>query len=113
MLVHHVPPPVVFPGKRLAALSGIGASVLGTVELAGLLVLVVDVAIQMRLGAKPHGATRMRALVRAVMVAFVVIEFVDLVKYPVALVTGEEPGGRVMLHAGPGVDIRPGRRGII
>lgn len=45
MLVHHVPSPVVFPGERLAALSRIGASVFGAVELAGLLVLIVDMAI--------------------------------------------------------------------
>lgn len=74
MLVHHVPPPIVLSGEGLAALSGIGASVLSAVEPAGLLVLVVDVTIQKCLGVKPHGAARMCALMRAVMVTFVVTE---------------------------------------
>jgi len=72
MLVHHVPSPVIFPGKRLAALPRIGALMFCAVELPSLLVLVVDVAIQMRLGAKPHGATRVYTLMWSVMVAFVV-----------------------------------------
>jgi hypothetical protein len=41
------------------------------VELAGLLVLVVDMAVQMGFRAKLHSATRMGALMRPVMVALV------------------------------------------
>lgn len=92
MLVHHVSSPVIFPGERLAALSRIGALMLCAMKLSSLLVLVVYVTIQMRLGAKPHGATRVYALMWSVMVAFVVIEFVYLVKHTMTLVTGEEPG---------------------
>lgn len=92
MLVHHVPSPVIFPGERLAALPRIGALMLCAVKLPSLLVLVVDVAIQMRLGAKLHSATRVYALMWSVMVAFVVIELMYLVKHTMTLVTGEEPG---------------------
>lgn len=40
-------------------------------ELASLFVLVVDVAVQMGLGAEPHGAARVGTLVWAFVVAFV------------------------------------------
>ena len=71
MLVHHVPPPVILPRERLATLSGPRAIRLSTVVLARLVVLVVDVAIQMGLGAKPHGAAGVDALVWPIMVPLV------------------------------------------
>lgn len=72
MLVDHVPPPVVLSRERLAALLGVGALVLRAVKLARLVVLVVDVTVQMRLGAKPHGAAWVDTLMWAVVVALVV-----------------------------------------
>jgi hypothetical protein len=72
MLVDHMPPPVVLPGKRLAALSGKGALWLGAVVLARLEVLVVDVTVQVRLCAESHDTAGVRALVGPVMVTLVV-----------------------------------------
>jgi len=89
VLVHHVSPPIILPGERLATLPGIRATVLGAVELAGLFVLVVDMAVQMGLRAKLHSASRMGALVRPVMVALVMIELMNLVKGTMTLITGE------------------------
>lgn len=72
MLVDHVPPPVVLPGEGAAALSRPRAFGNSAVELASLLMLVVDVAVQMCLGAEPHAAVGVGALVWPLMVPLVV-----------------------------------------
>ena len=72
VLVLHVAAPVVLAGKRLAALTRPGAASFGAVILARLVVLVVDVAVQMRLGAEAPVAVGMRALMRPFVVALVV-----------------------------------------
>ena len=83
VLVDHVPPPVVFPGERAAALSRPRALGHRAVELASLLMLVVDVTVQMGLGAEPHGAARVGALVWSFVVAFVmaIVSVSDLCMY--------------------------------
>ena len=68
MLVDHVPPPVVLPGETLAAGSGIGAPWLEAVELAGLLMFVVDVTVEVRLGTESLVAVTMGALMRPIMI---------------------------------------------
>lgn len=68
MLVLHVSSPVVFPREGLAALPGVGAVLLGAVVLPGLVVLVVDVAIQVRLCTKLHATARVGALVGSLVV---------------------------------------------
>lgn len=65
----------------------------------------------MGLGAKPHGATGVCALMRSIMVALVVIELVNLVKHAMALVTREKPGRRVGMSSRPLANIRPRRKG--
>lgn len=72
MLVLHMPPPVILPRERLAALPGVRAVLLRAVVLPRLVVLVIDVAIQVGLGAEPHVAAWMEALMRSLMVPFVV-----------------------------------------
>jgi len=57
--------------------------------LAGLVVLVVDMAVQMRLGAESLVAPGMDAFVRAVVVPFVVVQFMDLLEDPAAFVAYE------------------------
>jgi hypothetical protein len=59
------------------------------VKLARLEVLVVDVSVQMGLGAEPHRAACMRALVWPVVVALVMIQLVDLVEHAITLVAGK------------------------
>lgn len=71
MLVLHVPPPVVLARERLtAALLRVRAARHRAVVLARLVVLVVDVPVQVRLGAEALFA--LRAFVRPLVVAFVV-----------------------------------------
>lgn len=88
MLVDHVPPPVVLPGETLSAGSGIGALWLEAVELAGLLMFVVDVTVKVRLGTESLVAVTMGALMRPVMVPPVMVQLMDLIKWPVAHVAG-------------------------
>lgn len=71
MLVEHVPPPVILAREALAAAPRVGASWLQAVILASLLVLIVDVPVEVRLGAELFAAVSMGALVRAFMVALV------------------------------------------
>lgn len=52
MLIRHMPPPVVLPRERLAALSGIGTAGNCAVVLLRLEMLIIDVAIQMSLCSK-------------------------------------------------------------
>lgn len=86
MLVDHVPPPVVLPGETLAAGSGIGAPWLEAVELAGLLMFVVDVTVEVRLGTESLVAVTMGALMRPIMIPPVMIQLVYLIKRALALV---------------------------
>src|SRR5262245_30948646 len=72
VLLHHMPPPVVLSREGLAPLARIRAGRLDTMVLAGLVVLVVDVAVQMRLSAKLLVAPGMDAFVRALMVSLMV-----------------------------------------
>ena len=72
MLILDMPPPVILAWKALAALLRVRAPILGAVVLARLHVLVVDVPVQMRLGAEALPAPVERALVRTLVVAFVV-----------------------------------------
>lgn len=61
--LHHVALPVVFSGKRPAALSRVVAAVDGAVELLLLLVPVVNVALQMRLCSEALAAAWVGTLV--------------------------------------------------
>lgn len=72
MLVHDMSPPVILSWERLAPLSGVRAIRLRAVKFLGLVVLVVDVTIEMGLGAKSHDAARMWALVWSIMIALMV-----------------------------------------
>lgn len=75
MLVNHVSPPVILARKRLASHLGVRAAGLQTVELAQLVVLVVDVSLQVRLGAELLVAALVGTLVWPLVVASVVTRF--------------------------------------
>ena len=72
MLVHNVSPPVILSWERFASLPRIRAIGLRAIKLLGFVVLVIDVPVEMGLGAKSHDATCMWALVWSIMVAFMV-----------------------------------------
>lgn len=72
MLVDHVASPVVFPGEALAPDPGIRARLLEAVELARLLVLVVDVPVEMSLGAEALVAVGVGTLVGTLVVSSMV-----------------------------------------
>lgn len=67
--LNHVSLPVILSRESLAACSRVVASSNGTVELLLLLVPVIDVSLQMSLGAKPLAAAIIRALVVFAMVS--------------------------------------------
>ena len=71
VLVLHVSAPVVLAGERLAALARPGTPGLGTVVLARLVVLVVDVPVQMGFGAEAPVTVGVGALVWSLMVPLV------------------------------------------
>ncbi len=68
VLVHHVPLPVIFPREGFAALPRVFALGLGAVELAGLAVLVLNVALQVCNGTETPLAPRTLAGPRPVVV---------------------------------------------
>jgi hypothetical protein len=72
MFIHHVSFPVVLPRERFAALPGIRTLGDLAVVLLRSHVLVIDVTIEMRLGAKPHIAVVVWANMRSLMISFVV-----------------------------------------
>lgn len=72
MLILDMPPPVILTREALSALLGIRAPILGAVVLARLHMLVVDVPVEMRLGAEALPAAVERALVRTLVVPLVV-----------------------------------------
>lgn len=80
----HVALPVVLPREGFAARSRIVATLDRAMELALLLVPVVDVAHQMRLCAEALAAGWVRALMVFAMVSLVVFQLVRLVEYLVA-----------------------------
>lgn len=91
MLVHDVSSPVILSREGFTALSRVRAIGLRAVKLPCLVVLVINVAIKMSLGAKSHGAPRMSALMWPVMIALMVIEFVYLVKHTMTLIACKRP----------------------
>ena len=71
MFVDHVPPPIVLSGKALAPCPRVRARLFEAVELARLLMFVVDVAVEMCLGPEALVAVRMWTLVRTFVVSSV------------------------------------------
>ena len=88
VLLNHMPAPVVLAGEGTAALKP-GAGWVRAVISLGLEVLVVDVSVEVRLRAELLIAAVIRAVVLPVVVTLVVIQFVDLLKLPPALVADE------------------------
>jgi hypothetical protein len=89
VFILHVPSPVVFPGERLSALSGIRATLLRTVILPRLVVLIVDMTIQVGFGTEPFPAAGNSTLVRTFVISLMMVELVDLVEDPMAFVAAK------------------------
>lgn len=85
MLIGHVPSPVVLPGEGFAPLK-VSAARVDAVVCFRFQMLVVDMSIEMCLGTELLVALGIRAVVLAVMVTFVVVEFVGLVEVSSTLV---------------------------
>ena len=92
MLVEHVPPPVILAREALTAAPRVGASRLQAVILASLLVLIVYVPVEVRLGAELLAAIVMGALVWAFMVALVMA----VAKLAKTMQDVQRPGGRLL-----------------
>jgi Na+/H+-translocating membrane pyrophosphatase len=72
MNIHHMPPPVVLSRERFAALLRISTCRLRAMILPCLVVLVIDMAIEMRLGAKSLATALMRTLMWSLVIPLVV-----------------------------------------
>lgn len=90
MLIEHVPPPVVFSGEGFAALPRVRAFGLRAVKFTHLDMLIVDVAVQVGLGPELHGAARMSALVRPLMISLMMIQLMNLVKNTITFCARED-----------------------
>ena len=91
MLVLHVPAPIVLARDRLTPNLGVGAGRLGAMILSGLHMLVVDVTVQMSLGAELATTAVVRTLVWSLVVPLVMVELVNLVKHAAAFLAGKCP----------------------
>lgn len=93
VFVGHVPSPVIFPRESLASFE-VSAAWIGAVIRLRLQMFVVDMAVEMRLGAESLVAPVVRAVVLAVMITFMMVEFMRLVELPLTFIADVFAGRR-------------------